>query len=192
MEQELWHFTWPVRILRSGILQIRKKCQNPDDPRILALFLDLQNSISKYPKITSKVFLFFRAVAVQRIFVRAPRWQKRQHFSWPVRVLKSGISQIRKKCYNPGNLRILELFRICEISLLSPLTGHVKCAVFSVRSKAVLSCVSAEASKVASFLLTLEVLTSGIFQIWKKFQNPEDLRILALFSDFQNSTFKYL
>ncbi len=110
MEKELWHFTWPVRILRSGILQIRKKCQNPDDLRILALFSDLQNSTSKYPKITSKTFLFFRAVAVQRICVRAPRWQKRRHFSWPVRVLKSRISQIRKKCHNPGNLRILELF----------------------------------------------------------------------------------
>jgi hypothetical protein len=49
--------------------------------------------------------------------------------------------------------------------------------------------VSAEASKMVSFFINLEVLTSGIVQ---KFQNPEDLRILALFSDFQNSTFKYL
>jgi hypothetical protein len=50
MEKELRHFTWPVRVLKSGILQIRKKCRNPDDLRILALFADLQNSISKYPK----------------------------------------------------------------------------------------------------------------------------------------------
>ncbi len=130
MEKELWHFTWPVRMLRSGILQIRKKCQNPDDLRILALFSDLQNSISKYLKITSKVFLFFRAVAVQRICVRAPRWQKRRHFSWPVRVLQSGISQIRKSAKILGISRFWNFFRICEIPLLSPLTGQVKCHSF--------------------------------------------------------------
>ncbi len=64
MEKKLRHFTWPVSVLKSGILQIREKCQNPYDLRILTLFLDLQNSTFKYPKVASKVFLFFRAVAV--------------------------------------------------------------------------------------------------------------------------------
>jgi hypothetical protein len=59
MEKELRHFTWPVRVLKSGILQIRKKCRNPDDLRILALFSDFHNFISKYSKMASKVFLFF-------------------------------------------------------------------------------------------------------------------------------------
>jgi hypothetical protein len=191
MEKELWHFTWPVRILISGILQIRKKCQHPDDLSILALFSDLQNSNPKYPKIISKVFKFFQAVAVRRICVRAPRWQKRRHFSWPVRVLKSGICKSKKSAIILGISGFWNFFRICEIPLLSPLTGHVKgrsffrpipsCAVWVPRHQ-----------KWRRFSLTLEVLTSGIFQIWKKSQNPEYLRILALFSDCQNSTFTYL
>jgi hypothetical protein len=51
----------------------------PDDP-------PSSISISKYPKMASKVFLFFRAVAV-RISVRAPRRQNGRHFAWPVKVL---------------------------------------------------------------------------------------------------------
>ncbi len=47
--KKLRHFTWPVRVLTSGILQIRKKFQNPEIPRILALFSDLRNSTFKYP-----------------------------------------------------------------------------------------------------------------------------------------------
>jgi hypothetical protein len=34
-------------------------------------------------------------------------------------------------------------------------------------------------------------LRSGILQIWKKFRNPEVIRNLAIFSDFQYSTSKY-
>ncbi len=37
----------------------------------------------------------------------------------------------------------------------------------------------------------LRVLKVGILKIWKKWQNPIDLRILVLFSDLKNSTFKY-
>jgi hypothetical protein len=109
MEKELRHFKWPVRVLKRGILQIQKKCRNPDDLRTLELLADLQNSISKNPKMASKVFLFFRAVAV-RTSVREPSRQNGRRFSWPVRVLTSGILQIRKKIQTPGNLRILELF----------------------------------------------------------------------------------
>jgi hypothetical protein len=47
-------------VLKSGILQIQKKGHNPDDLRILALFSNLQSSTFKDPKMTSKVFYFFR------------------------------------------------------------------------------------------------------------------------------------
>jgi hypothetical protein len=153
-------------------------------------FSDLQNSTFKYPKMPSEVSLFFRVVAA-RISVRAPRWQKGRHFLRPVRVLTSGIFQIWKKCQNPGLLRILELFRIYEIPLLSTLTGHVKWRSF-FHPKLCKAVWAPRQQNWRPFSWTLEVLTSGIFQIWKKFQNPEDLRFLVLFSDFQNSTFKYL
>ncbi len=38
------HSQRSVRVLTSGISQIQKLCQNPEIPRILALFSDLQNS----------------------------------------------------------------------------------------------------------------------------------------------------
>jgi hypothetical protein len=109
MEKELRHYTWPVRVLKSGILQIRKKFCNPDDLRILTLFSDLQNSISKYPKMVTKLFQFFWAVVVW-ISARTPRRQNGRHFARPARVKTSGISQIRKKFQNPEIPRILELF----------------------------------------------------------------------------------
>ncbi len=108
----------------------------------------------------SKVFLFFRAVAVW-ISVRAPRQQNGRHFAWPVRVLTSGILQIRKKFQNPGNLRILELlsnlqnstckypYRSCE---LPQFLFHLKLcgAVWAPRRQ-----------KWRPFSLTLEILTSN-------------------------------
>ncbi len=47
--KKLPHFTWPARVLTSGISQIRKKFKNPEIPGILARFSDLQNSTFKYP-----------------------------------------------------------------------------------------------------------------------------------------------
>ncbi len=47
--KKLREFTWLVSVLTSGILQIRKKCQNPDILRILTLYSDLQNSTCMYP-----------------------------------------------------------------------------------------------------------------------------------------------
>jgi hypothetical protein len=43
------HFTWPGRVLTSGISSNPKKCQKPEISRIMALFSDLQNSTCKYP-----------------------------------------------------------------------------------------------------------------------------------------------
>ncbi len=53
--EKLQHFTWPVRGLKSGISQIRKKFQNPVIARIMALFSDLRNSTFKYPYRPSEV-----------------------------------------------------------------------------------------------------------------------------------------
>ncbi len=96
-------------------------------------------------------FLFFRAVAV-RISVRVPRRQNGRHFAQPVRVLTSGILQIRKKFQNPEIPRNLELFSDLQIPLVSTLTGHVKCHNFFL-SEAVRSCVSAQASKVTALFI---------------------------------------
>ncbi len=46
--------------------------------------------------------------------------------------------------------------------------------------------------KLRNFDWPLRVLKNGILKIWKYWQNLEYLRILELFSDLTNSTFKYL
>jgi hypothetical protein len=128
MEKKLWHFTWPVRVLKSGILQIRKRV-------IILMISEFWHffGFSKFhfegPKNDKPSFLFFRAVAVW-ISVRAPRRKKRQHFSWSVRVLKVEFLKSEKSARILGISGFWNFFRICKISLVSTLAGHVKSRIF--------------------------------------------------------------
>jgi hypothetical protein len=108
-----------------------EKCQNSEDLRILVFFPDLRNFSFKYSKMASKFSQFFQAVAGW-ISVRAPRRQKRASIHMACKGTYKRNFTSPKKCQNPGNLIILSLFRICEILLVSTLTGHVKCRSFSV------------------------------------------------------------
>jgi hypothetical protein len=93
-----------------------------------------------------------------------------------------------------GSLDSDTFFQNGEIPLVSTLTGCMKCLSFSVHSCADL-CGSVWVprwQKRRHFSWPLEVLTSGIFHIWKKCWNPEYLMILAGVPDFQNTTLKYL
>jgi hypothetical protein len=119
------HFTWPVRVLISGISLFWKKCQNPAIPRILTLYSDLWNSTFKYPQRPWEVPNFLP----HRHSHRYPQSFRPKKFTCHFRVLKSGILQFRKKYQNPETLTILALFWIFKILLLSTLTGHVKCEV---------------------------------------------------------------
>jgi hypothetical protein len=47
------------------------------------------------------------------------------------------------------------------------------------------------AGKLAALCMACKGIKSEHFQIWKKYQNSEIIGILPLFSDYQNSTFKY-
>jgi hypothetical protein len=69
------------------------------------------------------------------ISVRAPR----RHFSRPLRVLTSGISQIQKNVRILGISGFWHFFQNCEIPLVSTPTGYVKCHSISVHSCADLS-----------------------------------------------------
>ncbi len=63
-------------------------------------------------------FSVFPSVAVQ-IYVRAPWWEKWQHFACPVRVpLKWNFADL-KKVPKYWELKILPLFQIFEIPLLT-------------------------------------------------------------------------
>jgi hypothetical protein len=62
----------------------------------------------------------------------APWQEKCWHFASPVKVLKSGIFQIRKKYQNPEIFGILTVFCIIKIPLLSTLKGQSKSPYFSV------------------------------------------------------------
>ncbi len=165
------HFELPVRVFTSGISQIWKKCQNTGILRILTLFSKLRNSTYRPCK------------------VWAPRRQKRRHFSWPLKVITSGILQIWKKYQNPKYLRILAHFsdfqnftfkylsRPCKVFRLFPFFRPFLCRSIWVSWQ----------EKWRHFAWTVKVLKSGIFQIWKKYQNPEIFRICHFFrfSKFQ-------
>ncbi len=110
-----------------------KKCQNPEDLRILKLFSDFQNSTFMCLYRPCKLFrLFLFSVCCCAVSMWAPWQEKWRHFASPVKVLKSGIFQIWKKYQNPEIFGILTLFRIFKIPLLSTLKGQSKSSYFSV------------------------------------------------------------
>ncbi len=154
------HMAW--KGTKSGTSQIRKKCHNPDDLRILALFSDLQNSTSKYPK-NKQSISFFWAIAV-RISVRAPRQQKGRHFARPVRVLKMEFHKSKKSTRILRFPGFWNFLRICEIPLVSSLTDNAKCRSF-FRPQLFWAVWAPRRQKWHHFSLTLKVLTIGIFQI---------------------------
>jgi hypothetical protein len=122
-------------------------------------------------------------------------WSKKgRHFDWPLRVLKIGILKIWKKLQNPKDLRILVLFQIWKIPLLSTLPDYGKCRHFSRQYTHINLHRNRRKNgkKLKHFAWPLEVLKSKILKIWKMCQDPEIFRILALFSDLKNSTCKYL
>ncbi len=89
------------------------------------------------------------------------------------------------------NLKNLAFFQFSDIPLESVHTGYEKCCnffpvqVFIHRSAQCWTKIS------RNFSCPLRELTSGMSQIRKKLKNPNDLRILALFSYLENSTCKY-
>jgi hypothetical protein len=83
-----------------------KKCQNPEIPRILALLLELLNSACKYPFRLWEVPPFLLPGVVTNIY----GLKKLRHIACPFKILKSGISQIPKKCQNPEIIKILAIF----------------------------------------------------------------------------------
>ena len=68
------HFACNLGALRNGILQIWKEIQIPEDLKILALFSDLQYSISKCSKIACKVSQHFPAEHCEDLCANA--WMK--------------------------------------------------------------------------------------------------------------------
>ncbi len=62
--------------------------------------------------------------------VRAPWWENWQHFAWPVRVPKSGISQIWKKYKKYEIFGILHFSQICKIPLVSTIQSPSQCLHF--------------------------------------------------------------
>jgi hypothetical protein len=145
--------------ISTYLAESRKRCHNPDD---FGPFLDWQNSTSKYPKMTSKVFIFFRAVAVW-ISVRAPRRQKGLHFPRPVRVLKVEFRKSENSARILGISGFWNFFWICKIPLVSTLTGCVKCRSFFLL-KLFGAVWAPRRQKWQPFSMTLEVLTNGIFK----------------------------
>ncbi len=99
---------------------------------------DLQNfdtffRFSKFPLVsTSKVYEknrhFCRPGAHTALHSYGRK--KLQHVTWPVRILTREILKIWKKCQNPEIPRILALFQICKIPLVSTLIGCEKCQPF--------------------------------------------------------------
>ncbi len=67
---KVWHFVWPVKVLKSGIFQIWKKFQNPVIFGILPLFQIFKIPLFMYPWRPIKVSPFFWT----RIFFVYIRW----------------------------------------------------------------------------------------------------------------------
>ncbi len=110
--KNLNHFAWPLEVLNSGILKIWKKCQNPE----------IFRKWKRTPLLTPR---HSHSSAQLRIGLK-----KLRHFTWPVRKLKSGISQIRKKFQNLEIPRIMAIFSDLPNSTFSTLTGHEKSRLF--------------------------------------------------------------
>jgi hypothetical protein len=106
--REKWqHFACPFGALTSEILKIWKKLQIPEDVRILTLFSDLWNSISKCSELACKVI---RPYVQHYTDPHSARPGKLIHFACYFGALKSGILRIRKKFQIPENLRSITFF----------------------------------------------------------------------------------
>jgi hypothetical protein len=185
---KLSNFACCFGALKSGILQIWKKFQILENLRSMTLFSDPRNSTSKCFKLACKVNWYFRLGDTQ--ILTAPGRQKSIHFACWFGALKSGILQIRKKCQIPKDLRIMTLFQILKIRLISAPNRHAKWIDLFRPGTFTQILTPLSQKKSFHFACQFGALISGIFRIWKKYHNPEILRNLALFSEFQNSTSK--
>ncbi len=84
-------------------------------------------------------------------------------------------------------------FQICKIPHLKVLLQAMRsAATFPIQKPTHIS-TQHRTKNVESLCMFFRVLTrSGILQIWKKCQNPQDFRTPAHFSDLRNSTWKKL
>jgi hypothetical protein len=106
---------------------VLKTVQNPGISRILVLFSDLRNSTCKYAYMLCEVPTFLAPRRPHRyLHIYGPKkfWDTACHF----RVLKRGISQIRKKCQNPEDYGTF--FRFAKFLFLVPLQALWSATMF--------------------------------------------------------------
>jgi hypothetical protein len=111
---------------------------------------------------------------------------KARHFAWPIKELEKWNFETLKKCQNPEIssqnykiFRILPLFQICKVPLVSNLTGHEKCRHFCRLGTLTQNphCYRWKKPQHLTWPVTVSLLKSGILKIRKKCQNPETLRL---------------
>ncbi len=121
------HFASQFGELRSGILQIWKKCQIPVDLKILLLFSDLQYSTFRCSESAYKLFRHFPAGQCVDQCVNTWTNHVMRHFASHFRALRSGILQIWKSFRFLMISRFWHFSQICNIPLLSAPNWHAKC-----------------------------------------------------------------
>ncbi len=128
--EKWWHIACLFGALASGIKKIWKKCQIPEDVRILALFSDLRNSTSKCSELACKVDQPFPTSITQ--ILTAPGWE-----SWVT--LRAVLEHLKVEyCRSEKSARFLRIsgiwhfFQTLEIPLLSALNWHAKWIDISV------------------------------------------------------------
>ncbi len=133
LSSEIFSLFWQHLYLRrervkSGISQIRKKFQNSEIPRIMALFLDLQNSTFKYPYRPKEVPLFLPPTvgALTHIRFTATARKNRNTLLVILGYLEMEFCKSKKSAKILRSSGFWHFFKICKIPLLSILTGHVK------------------------------------------------------------------
>ncbi len=86
-------------------------------------------------------------------------WTKKQwHFTWPLRVLTSGISQLRKNARIVRSPGFWHFSPICKIPLVSTITGREKCCYFCCLGALTEICTSTDQKSWDTLLATLEYL----------------------------------
>ncbi len=167
---------WEAECLTGSVcvcmFHVWKKWQNPKDLRIPLLFSDLKNStlstLTGHAKCRhfSRQYTHICRSAQKRTEKGTEKRKKSKHFAWPLEVLKSKILKFWKMYQNPEIERILALFLIWKISLVSTFKGHEKCLCFC-HLGAHTDPHSYGQGKPRHFTWPVRVLTSGISQFWK-------------------------
>ncbi len=180
-------FACQLGVHRSGIVYIKRYFRILTSSGIWHLFQICNIPIlSVPPNWLAKRIDMLNPGNPKRILT-APGRKMLRHFAYHFKAFKCGILQIWK---NPRILRssgIWHFFHICNIPLLKKSAPNRHAKWFNLFHPGIRTQILTAPSRkmLRYFAYLFKALRSGILQIWRKCQNPEVLRNLALYLGLQ-------